>query len=106
MEFGAAAIVSELHGRCFRAVTKALGHETDGLSVAARRAKSAGMIGKELAKALNRLDVAFAVNRHRNEVKAANFYSQLSDALWGLSADGAEAGMAEGACKQPQFGIF
>ena len=72
--------------------------------MAARRAKSAGLIGRELAKALNRLGVAFAVNRHSNEVKAANFYSQLSDALWGLSADGAKAGMAEGACKQPQMG--
>jgi hypothetical protein len=70
-----------LHGDCLRQLCTALGSNHDGLAAAARMAKRSGVLRPQTARWLERLDTAFAINRHihsvRAQVKSAELQAEL-----------------------------
>ena len=82
----ALAILSELHGQCFRMLALHVG-DTDGLTVAARKAKKSRLVSSGLAKRLERLDVATHYARHATQAKAATFFARFLAELQATPAD-------------------
>jgi len=97
-DMSAAAAVSELHGLCFRSLCSHEGRDHQGLTVAARAALRRLAIDKKTAKFLERLDIAFHVNRHINTAKATSFFSKLQVHL-GAHVGGADRKM-DSACDE------
>ena len=57
---GGYGLLAEAHGACLRLLADSLPMEVDGLAVAARKGRQAGVIDAKLCKRLERLDTTFA----------------------------------------------
>eukprot|EP00969_Alexandrium_andersonii_P119867 5299769-Alexandrium_andersonii.AAC.1 len=83
----AVGLLAELHYNCRQMLEERMGTRHEGLYTAARVARSRGLITNQLAKQVQRLDVAFGVMRHLGPVKAKDFCDQLSAALFVVPPD-------------------
>jgi len=72
----AAALVSEAHGLCSRALADRVG-VYEGLSASAKAAQLAGVISPRFRKKLERLDHAFAITRHISGPRVDAFLEEL-----------------------------
>jgi hypothetical protein len=70
-------LIAETHGRCFRLICEATDVDCEGLTYAARVARSRKLISDKVFKMLERIDVAFAVARHANSVRSRKFAQAL-----------------------------
>ena len=94
-------LLAELHGQCLRLLCDDMGKDFCGLSVAARAAGKIGLSGR-LVRKLMQIDVAFAVSRHLNSVKASDFVGELRATLPQRAAPEEKATTQTGAVNNKQ----
>ena len=96
------ALVASLQGHCLRRLCLATGESSEGLAIAARRARRAGFLDAAMCKRMERIDVAAAIVRHINLPKVQGFKDQLDQALAQRGGDAACSGGAVSADKPQQ----
>ena len=91
----AEALLASLHGRALRLLTDRLGHTCQGLAVAARKARRAGLLDNRAAKKATQVDIAFAMVRHITKSKCEDFLCQLTQSLGGTENGGSKVSSLE-----------
>ena len=77
------ALLAWAHGRALRQLSRRLNFEYEGLTVAARAARRAKLIGDKMAKRLEKLDVSFHVVCHVSWPKVRGFVKDLMQEMQG-----------------------
>ena len=78
---GAAGLLAEAHGSCLRLLAEALQADVAGLSIAARAARRKGIVDNQMARTLERLDIATGFVRHITITKGNKLVGQLQEQL-------------------------
>ena len=79
MEHSVPARLTMAHGSALRSLTGPIDDGIDGLTVAARQAGRQRLISGKRANHIERLDTAFAVNRHLSMQKVQAFFRDLGE---------------------------
>ena len=74
-------LVSRLHSRCVRLTAGALGHHTQGLTVAGKQLHKRGSLSHRSKVKLQKIDEAFHLTRHISSQSIEDFLQKLAEEL-------------------------